>query len=169
MLSIPHLIVIFVVALVVFGPEKLPELARNFGKVMAEFRRATGDLRTTFEGHMRDLEREAETRRIVPPGGTATQTPTQPPPAQSNATGPQPVPSAAPRAVPSPTPDPSPGTADATAVEAGAVDPMQDPFLAGYDFDEPRKPEPPPEPNGGPATAKSSEPDEKSPEKVSQK
>ena len=68
MLSIPHLIIIFVVALVVFGPEKLPELARNLGKVMAEFRRATGDLRSTFEGHMRDLEREADTRRI---GGSA--------------------------------------------------------------------------------------------------
>jgi len=69
MLSIPHLIIIFVVALVVFGPEKLPELARNLGKVMAEFRRATGDLRSTFEGHMRDLEREADTRRI---GGSTT-------------------------------------------------------------------------------------------------
>jgi TatA/E family protein of Tat protein translocase len=70
MLSIPHLIIIFVVALVVFGPEKLPELARNLGKVMAEFRRATGDLRSTFEGHMRDLEREADTRRIG--GSTAS-------------------------------------------------------------------------------------------------
>ncbi len=67
MLSIPHLIIIFVVALVVFGPEKLPELARNLGKVMAEFRRATGDLRSTFEGHMRDLERETDTRRIGGP------------------------------------------------------------------------------------------------------
>lgn len=65
MLSVPHLIVIFVVALIIFGPEKLPELARNLGKVMAEFRRATGDLRSNFEGHMRDLEREAQERRIV--------------------------------------------------------------------------------------------------------
>lgn len=64
MFSVPHLIIIFLVALVVFGPEKLPELARNFGKVMAEFRRATGDLRSTFEEHMRDLEREAGDRRI---------------------------------------------------------------------------------------------------------
>ncbi|MGH9733281.1 MAG: twin-arginine translocase TatA/TatE family subunit [Candidatus Acidiferrales bacterium] len=64
MLSVPHLIIIFLVALVVFGPEKLPELARNFGKVMAEFRRATGDLRSTFEEHMRDLEREAGEHRI---------------------------------------------------------------------------------------------------------
>ncbi len=68
MLSISHLIIIFVVALVVFGPEKLPELARNLGKVVGEFRRATGDLRSTFEGHLRDLERESEQRRI---GGTA--------------------------------------------------------------------------------------------------
>src|ERR1700740_579951 len=64
MLSIPHLVIIFVVALVVFGPEKLPELARNLGKIMAEFRRATGDLRSTFEDHLKDLEREAEGRRI---------------------------------------------------------------------------------------------------------
>jgi sec-independent protein translocase protein TatB len=62
MFSIPHIAVIFVVVLVVFGPEKLPELARNFGKIMGEFRRATGDLRSTFEGHMRDLERETDLR-----------------------------------------------------------------------------------------------------------
>jgi sec-independent protein translocase protein TatB len=68
MLSLPHLIIIFVVALVVFGPEKLPELARNHGKVLGEFRRATGDIRSTFEDHLRDLERESEQRRI---GGAA--------------------------------------------------------------------------------------------------
>ena len=73
MLSIPHLIIIFVVALVVFGPEKLPELARTLGKVMAEFRRATGDLRSTFEDHLRDLEREAEVRGIG--GGSNSQPP----------------------------------------------------------------------------------------------
>jgi sec-independent protein translocase protein TatB len=63
MLSIPHLIIVFIVALVVFGPEKLPELARNLGKIMGEFKRHTGDLRTTFEGHLRDLERETDQRR----------------------------------------------------------------------------------------------------------
>lgn len=64
MFSIAHIVIIFVVALVVFGPEKLPELARTLGKVMGEFRRATGDLRSTFEGHMRDLEREADLRKV---------------------------------------------------------------------------------------------------------
>jgi sec-independent protein translocase protein TatB len=79
MLSIPHLIIIFVIALVIFGPEKLPELARNMGKLMAEFRRATSDIRGTFETHMRDLEREANDRRIdsVRPASSA--------PAQTNA------------------------------------------------------------------------------------
>src|SRR5580692_11413204 len=62
MFSIPHIAILFVVVLVVFGPEKLPELARNFGKIMAEFGKATGELRNTFEGHMRDLEREADLR-----------------------------------------------------------------------------------------------------------
>jgi sec-independent protein translocase protein TatB len=69
MFSVAHLVIIFVVALIVFGPEKLPDLARNLGKIMGEFRRATGDLRSTFESHMRDLEREAElrkTREAVP-------------------------------------------------------------------------------------------------------
>jgi TatA/E family protein of Tat protein translocase len=83
MLSIPHLIIIFVVALVVFGPEKLPELARNLGKVLGEFRRATGDLRSTFEDHLRDLERETEQRRIggatsAPSARGASQTPVTP-------------------------------------------------------------------------------------------
>ena len=79
MLSIPHLIIIFVVALVVFGPEKLPELARNLGKMMAEFRRATGDLRSTFEGHLQDLERETEQRRIG--GASGSGAPALAPPA----------------------------------------------------------------------------------------
>jgi TatA/E family protein of Tat protein translocase len=59
MLSIPHMIVVFVVVLVVFGPQKLPELARSLGKLMAEFRKASGDFKSAFEEEMRDLERQA--------------------------------------------------------------------------------------------------------------
>ena len=59
MLSIPHMIVVFVVVLVVFGPQKLPELARSFGKLMAEFRKASNDFKNAFEEEMRDLERQA--------------------------------------------------------------------------------------------------------------
>jgi TatA/E family protein of Tat protein translocase len=169
MLSIPHLIVIFVVALVVFGPEKLPELARNFGKVMSEFRRATTDLRTTFEGHMRDLEREADTRRIAAVPATGSATASSAPATQPTTAEPQTVPSEPARAVPSQPSDPPPGRADATAVEAGVIDPMHDPYLAGYDFDVPRNPELQPESAQISTAGKAPEADEKSPEKVPQK
>jgi TatA/E family protein of Tat protein translocase len=59
MLSVPHMIVVFLVVLVVFGPQKLPELARSLGKLMAEFRKASGDFKSAFEEEMRDLERQA--------------------------------------------------------------------------------------------------------------
>jgi len=59
MLSVPHMIVVFLVVLVVFGPQKLPELARSLGKLMAEFRKASTDFRSAFEEEMRDLERQA--------------------------------------------------------------------------------------------------------------
>lgn len=83
MLSMPHLVIIFLVALLVFGPEKLPELARTFGKAMAEFRRATGDLRAGFEEHMRELERETRISEAMkqqanpPPRQPAAETATQ--------------------------------------------------------------------------------------------
>jgi len=59
MLSIPHMIVVFVIVLVVFGPQKLPELARGLGKLMAEFRKASTDFKSAFEEEMHDLERQA--------------------------------------------------------------------------------------------------------------
>src|SRR6267142_5129880 len=59
MLSIPHMIVVFVIVLVVFGPQKLPELARGLGKLMAEFRKASTDFKSAFEEEMREMERQA--------------------------------------------------------------------------------------------------------------
>jgi sec-independent protein translocase protein TatB len=58
MLSIPHMIVVFVIVLVVFGPNKLPELARGLGKLMAEFRKASTDFKSAFEQELRDIERQ---------------------------------------------------------------------------------------------------------------
>lgn len=65
MLSIPHLLIIFLVALVALGPEKLPQVARTLGKMMAEFRRITGDFRSTIEGEMREMERQAEMKQAA--------------------------------------------------------------------------------------------------------
>src|SRR5258708_13459946 len=59
MLSVPHMIVVFLVVLVVFGPQNLPELARTLGKLMAEFRKASTDFKGAFEEEMRDLDRQA--------------------------------------------------------------------------------------------------------------
>jgi sec-independent protein translocase protein TatB len=59
MFSVPHLVILFIVVLVVFGPQKLPELARNLGKMMAEFRKASTDFRMAFEEEMRNIERQA--------------------------------------------------------------------------------------------------------------
>lgn len=59
MLSMTHMIVVFIVVLVVFGPQKLPELARGLGKLMAEFRKASTDFKSAFEQEMRDMERQA--------------------------------------------------------------------------------------------------------------
>ena len=52
-LGVPELIVIFVVALLVFGPRKLPELGRSLGKGLSEFKRASNDLRNTLEEEIR--------------------------------------------------------------------------------------------------------------------
>jgi TatA/E family protein of Tat protein translocase len=48
-LGMPELIVIFVIALVVFGPRKLPELGRSLGRSIAEFKKATTELQNTLE------------------------------------------------------------------------------------------------------------------------
>jgi TatA/E family protein of Tat protein translocase len=62
MLSLPHLVVLFVVALVIFGPQKLPELARMLGKATAEFRKMTSDFRYALEDEVRELDRQNRIR-----------------------------------------------------------------------------------------------------------
>jgi TatA/E family protein of Tat protein translocase len=57
-LGFPETVFIFVLALLLFGPKKLPELGRNFGKALTEFRRASNDLKSTFDREMANLERE---------------------------------------------------------------------------------------------------------------
>jgi sec-independent protein translocase protein TatA len=60
-----EMIVIFVVALVVLGPEKLPGLARSIGKGLAEFRRASAELRGSLDREMQNIEQEARMRESV--------------------------------------------------------------------------------------------------------
>ena len=82
MLSIPHMIVVFVVVLIVFGPQKLPELARGLGKILAEFRKASTDFKFAFEEEMRDIERQArEVERRKAEAAAAATAASQPMPA----------------------------------------------------------------------------------------
>jgi sec-independent protein translocase protein TatA len=61
-IGLPELVVIFIVALIVFGPRKLPELGRSLGKSLSEFKRASNELRHTLDEEIR-----VEDRRTTPP------------------------------------------------------------------------------------------------------
>jgi sec-independent protein translocase protein TatA len=59
-IGMPELIIIFVIALIIFGPRKLPELGRSLGKSLAEFKKASNELRSTLEEEIR-LEEQKTT------------------------------------------------------------------------------------------------------------
>jgi sec-independent protein translocase protein TatA len=60
-IGVPELIVIFVVALLVFGPRKLPEIGKSLGKALKEFQRARSELISTVEEEVRKIESEPAT------------------------------------------------------------------------------------------------------------
>jgi len=66
--GVPEMIVIFLVALVLFGPKKLPELGRTLGRAISEFRRAQSDLKATFDREMQNLERETGSLKEIGSG-----------------------------------------------------------------------------------------------------
>src|SRR2546423_15538582 len=81
-----EMLVIFVVALLVFGPKKLPELGKSLGKGLAEFRRASAELRGSLEREMENIEHEVkvqeQAKQSPTPAATipaeTTTVPTQP-------------------------------------------------------------------------------------------
>src|SRR5271169_5178107 len=90
MLSMTHMAVLFVVVLVIFGPHKLPELARGLGKLMAEFRKASTDFKSAFEQEMRDIERQtmlAERKKAAEAAAASAAAATQQTPAASATLG----------------------------------------------------------------------------------
>src|SRR5215831_3417374 len=61
----PETVFIFFLALILFGPKKLPELGRTVGKALTEFRRASNELKSTFDREMKNLEQETEIKEIA--------------------------------------------------------------------------------------------------------
>ncbi len=59
-LGMQEIIIIFILALIVFGPRKLPELGKTIGKGLAEFKKASNELKQTWEDEVR-LDKEKET------------------------------------------------------------------------------------------------------------
>ena len=76
-IGMPEMLVILVIALIIFGPRKLPELGKSLGKSLAEFKRASNDLRSTLEEEIRVEERQTKTAEstAIPPAPVAPPVP----------------------------------------------------------------------------------------------
>jgi sec-independent protein translocase protein TatA len=65
-IGMPELIIIFVIALIIFGPKKLPELGRSLGRSLNEFKRASNELKNTLEEEVRIEEQREKTAAEKP-------------------------------------------------------------------------------------------------------
>ena len=72
-IGMPELIIILVIALIIFGPRKLPELGRSLGKSIGEFKKASNELRSTLEEEIRvedQRDRTTAAASATPPAAT---------------------------------------------------------------------------------------------------
>jgi len=100
-IGLPELLIIVAIALIVFGPNKLPELAKAFGRAMREFKKATEEVKESFEAETKELEEYKHTltnenlladlaEKISPPEPAAEETsPPQEPSDAAEAVPPQ--------------------------------------------------------------------------------
>lgn len=84
-IGMPEMVVIAVIALIIFGPRKLPELGKSLGKSIAEFKRASNELKNTLEDEIRteelqDARKSAQVppEPAAPPASTSTPAPAAP-------------------------------------------------------------------------------------------
>ncbi|HWS75006.1 MAG TPA: TatA/E family twin arginine-targeting protein translocase [Quisquiliibacterium sp.] len=86
-IGMPELVIILVIALIIFGPRKLPELGRSLGRSIGEFRRASNELRSTLEEEIRVEEQKGSTEKAATPSSEApADTPAEPTAGSSSGT-----------------------------------------------------------------------------------
>jgi TatA/E family protein of Tat protein translocase len=96
-IGMPEMVVIAVIALIIFGPRKLPELGKSLGKSIAEFKRASNELKNTLEDEIRTEElQDARKSAQIPPGHSSAAAAAGAPSASAAATTPEPAAAAAP-------------------------------------------------------------------------
>lgn len=66
-LGLPEMIFIFVIALIIFGPKKLPEIGRQIGRALNEFKRASNEFKAQIESEINQLDVTETKRQILPP------------------------------------------------------------------------------------------------------
>jgi TatA/E family protein of Tat protein translocase len=66
-LGLSEMIFIFLLALLIFGPKKMPEIGRQIGRALAEFRRASNEFKAQIESEIQNLEHENPSGEILPP------------------------------------------------------------------------------------------------------
>jgi sec-independent protein translocase protein TatA len=72
-LGIPELIVIFVIALVVFGPKRLPDLGKSIGRAMSEFKKAQQEFQESVQSEMKEVQKTANLDELKKLGNRADQ------------------------------------------------------------------------------------------------
>ena len=105
-LGFPEMIFIFLLALLIFGPKKLPEIGRQIGEAMTQFKRASNEFKAQLEDEIRNMEAEEKRKSLPPPEPPASE------PAALDT-----IPRDAPASFePAPEPQPTNGTAESLTV-----------------------------------------------------
>ncbi|PYY15296.1 MAG: hypothetical protein DMG61_07440 [Acidobacteria bacterium] len=119
-LGFPEMMFIFILALILFGPKKLPEIGRQIGKGLAEFKRASREFQSQIEDEVRKLELEADLKNTIAPPISLSNTVASQPPALTVGSS---VPTAEPGVSSAPTAEPTVASASSSEMAAAASQP----------------------------------------------